>query len=158
MKEGVEYVAVRNLAQCQRIELVGIHELVEDIGTEHHSLRYQGPDRAVWILRAVFTRPDTIEVFVTCKQSVEEGETTSLASERTISDTREVAVLVESLSLEDCNHTLILHTAVCHDGIEDDLTVGIDVLKESQVMRLRNSLNGNKAREPSQRDTLLRER
>ena len=39
LKECLKYLFVRSIAECNRIKVVLFHELVEDVGTQHHSLR-----------------------------------------------------------------------------------------------------------------------
>ena len=66
---------------------------------------------------------------MTLDDVVEECQTASLASERAIPDAGKVAVLIKTLTLEDGHHALVAHLAVADNGIEDDLTVGINVLQ-----------------------------
>ena len=40
-----------------------------------------------------------------------------------------MGIAVELQTVEDGHHTDIFHTAVLHDGIEDNLPVGIDILQ-----------------------------
>ena len=60
---------------------------------------------------------------------VEEGEAAALASERAFANAREVGILVELATVEDCHDAGVLHMSVLHDGIEDYLAVGIDILQ-----------------------------
>ena len=60
---------------------------------------------------------------------VEEGEATPLAPERAVADAREVGVAVELATVEDRHHADVLHVAVLHNGVEDDLAVRVNVLQ-----------------------------
>ena len=111
------YLFVGQVAQGHLIELVGIHELVEDVGTEHDGLRDAGRDAR------------HLHVLVTREHSVDEGQAASLAAQRTLADAGEIAVFVEAFALEDGHYALVFHLAVGDDGVEDNLAVGIDVLK-----------------------------
>ena len=114
MEECIEDLFVSAVAQSDRIELVGVHKLVEDVGTQHHRFRDHGRCR---------------EVFVSGEHSVDEGKATSFASQRSVADAGEVAVLVEAFALEHSHYAVVLHLSVCHNGIEGDLAMGIDVLE-----------------------------
>ena len=85
------------------------------------------------------------------EQVVDEGEAASLASQTAVTDAGEVGVLVEALALEDRHHALVLHPAVRHDGIQNNLPVGIHVLKSlpgDAFEELRNGEEGT-ARQPA---------
>ena len=60
---------------------------------------------------------------------VEECQATALSSQRTFTDTGKVAVGIKLQTIEHCHYTDILHPSVLNDGIKDDLTVGINILK-----------------------------
>ena len=113
MKEGFEYLFVGAVAQSNRIKLIDVHELVEDIGTQYHGLRDHGRCR---------------EVFVTGEHTVDEGEATSFSSQRPIADAGEVAVLVETLALEHSHNAMVLHLSVGNNGVEGDLSMCINIL------------------------------
>ena len=118
LEEAGEDFFVGGFAERQRIEFVRLHELVEDVGAEHHGAGEQH--------RGVVK---TVEVGVTKDDVVEERQAAPFSAERTIADALEVAVLVKAVAIEDGDHTLVLHAPIAHDGVEDDLTVGVDVLE-----------------------------
>ena len=109
---------VGSVAQRNLIQVVGIHEPVEDVGTQHHGLR-NGDGSVV----------ESVELRVALDDVVEEGQATALASKRPFADPGEVGVLVVLPPVEDGHHTHILHLAVFHDGFEDDLPVCIHILE-----------------------------
>ena len=76
-----QYLLVRGIAQCYMVEVVRLHELVEDIGTEHHRLRYHH----LGILKLV-------ELGMPLHDVVKECQTTALASKRAVANARKVAV------------------------------------------------------------------
>ena len=49
-----------------------------------------------------------------------ERQATAFASQRTVTDTRKVAVLVEAVSLVDGHHALVFHLAIAHDKVGDE--------------------------------------
>ena len=68
--------------------------------------------------------------FLMCLDDIiEESETTTLSSERTLTDAGEMAIGIEFQTVEDCHRTDILHVTILHDGVEDNLAMGIDVLQ-----------------------------
>ena len=114
-EECLEYVVVAEVAEGYAVEVVGVHELIEDVGAEHEGLGYE---EGGWGFAAVLH-----------DHSVEKGEASAFAAERSVSNSGEVAVLVESVALEYGDYALVLHATVCDDGFEDDLAVGVDVLE-----------------------------
>ena len=60
---------------------------------------------------------------------VEESQATALTTQRTVADAGEVGKTVELQTVEHGHDTNILHPTILHDGIEDNLTMGIQVLQ-----------------------------
>ena len=114
----LEYFFVGYVAECNLVEVVRVHKLVEDVGAEYDGLGDADGD-------AFFI----IEVGVPSQQVVDEGKAAAFASKTAFANACEVAVLVETFSLEDCHDALILHASVGNDGIEDDGSVCVDVLQ-----------------------------
>jgi hypothetical protein len=100
------------------VEVVCVHKLVEDVGAEHDGLGDADGDAFAFI-----------QVWVSSQQMVDEGKATAFSSKAAFANACEVAVLVETLSLEDCHYALILHAPVGNDGIENDGSVCVDVLQ-----------------------------
>ena len=119
---GLEEIAqdggVVHVRQGHLVEVVGLHELVEHVGTEHHGL---GDGYAGVV--------ELLEFGMALHQVVDEGQATALASQRAFADAGKVGVAVEAVALEDGHHALVLHLAVLDDGFEDNLPVGIHVLQ-----------------------------
>ena len=113
-----ENLLIGDVAESHLIEVVGVHELVEDVGAEHDGLWYADGDAFL-----------LVEVGVPPQEVVDKGEAASLASQTALADACEVAVLVEALALEDSHDALVLHASVGHNGIEYDGSVRIDVLE-----------------------------
>ena len=116
--EVPQYLLVRDVAQGYLVEFVGVHELVEDVRAQHHGLRYAHLYAGV-----------LVEVGVPLQDVVDEGQSAPLAAEAAVADAGEVGVLVEPLPLEYRHHALVLHPAVCHDGIQYYLPVCVHVLQ-----------------------------
>ena len=109
---------VGGVAQGYLPQVVVVHELVEEVGTEHDGLRNLNGG----ILKLVQFR-------MTLDDVVQECQTTAFSSQRTFANTGEVGIAVELQTVEDGHHTDVLHATVLDDGIKDNLTVGIDILQ-----------------------------
>ena len=109
---------IAGIAQCNLIEIVRLHELVEDVRTEHDGLR----DTDLGVI-------ETGELRMHLHDVVKESQATSLASQRAVADAGEVGIAVVLVTVEDSHHADVLHVTVLHDGIEDDLPVDIHILK-----------------------------
>ena len=108
---------VGHVAQRKLVQVVRVHELVEEVGAEDHGLR----DGHRGIL-------ERLELHVTLHEIVDECQSASLAAQRAFSDAGEVGVAVEAF-LDELRHDApVLHPAVLDDGVEYDLPVGVDVL------------------------------
>ena len=106
------------IAQSYGIEIVALHECIEDIGTKDNCLR--NLNRGIVVL---------IELRMALDDIVEKCQTSALASQGALTYTGEVGILVELHTVEDSYHTDILHVTILHDGIEDDLSVSIHILQ-----------------------------
>ena len=106
------------IAQSYGIEIVALHERIEDIGTKDNCLR--NLNRGIVVL---------IELRMALDDIVEKCQTSALASQGALTYTGEVGILVELHTVEDSYHTDILHVTILHDGIEDDLSVSIHILQ-----------------------------
>ena len=119
---GLEEIAqdgvVVRIRQGYLVEVIGLHELVEHVGTEHDGLG-NGYTGVV----------EFLELGMALYQIVDESQAAALASQRAFTDAGKVGVAVEAVALEDSHHALVLHLAVLDDGFEDDLAVGIHVLQ-----------------------------
>ena len=114
----LQNLLVRCITQSDGIEIILLHELVEEVGTQYHGLRNR--DLCMFIL---------VEFRMTLDNIVEEGEATAFATQGTLTDTGEMAVGIELHTVKDSHDTDILHTTILHDRIENDLTVGIDIFE-----------------------------
>ena len=131
-REEVGYILIRQLrpeevpqdrliggiAQRYLVEVVTLHEFIEDIRTQDDRLG----DAHLDILKLV-------ELGVTLDDIIQERQSSALSSQRTVTDTGEMTVGVELIPAEKGYHTDILHPSVLHDGVEDNLTVGIHILQ-----------------------------
>ena len=117
-QKGVQDFVVGRIAQGYLVEIVLLHESIEDVGTQHHRLRnlHRGVGKPA-------------ELGMPLDNVVEESQSAPLAAERAVADTRKVGIAVELAAVEDGNGAYVLHVAILHDGIEDDLLVGIYVLQ-----------------------------
>ena len=106
------------IAQGNTPEVVLVHKLVEEIGTEHNGL---------WYLHRGILK--MVQLRMALDNIVEESQTTTFTTQRTITNTGKVGKAVELQTVEHSHHTNILHATVLNDGIEDNLSVGIQVLQ-----------------------------
>ena len=109
---------VRYVAECQLIEVVGVHKFVEDVRTEHDG--FGDADSYAFLF---------VEVCMTSQQMVDESEPASFAAQTALTNAGKVAVLVETFSLEDSHNALILHPSVSDDSVKNDGAMCINVLQ-----------------------------
>ena len=117
-EEVLQDFLVGGIAQGYGVEVVLLHKLVEEVGTEHDGLRYRHLGTLV-----------LVQLGVALDDAVEEGQAAALAAERAFADAGEVGITVELQAVEDGHHADVLHAAVLHDGVEDNLAVGVNVLQ-----------------------------
>ena len=60
---------------------------------------------------------------------INKSQSTPFSAQRTISDTGKVRITVEAVALKDSHNSLILHLTILNDGLKDDFTVSIHILK-----------------------------
>ena len=117
-EEVLQDFLVGGIAQGYGVEVVLLHKFVEEVGTEHDGLRYRHLGTLV-----------LVQLGVALDDAVEEGQAAALAAERAFADAGEVGIAVELQAVEDGHHADVLHAAVLHDGVEDNLAVGVNVLQ-----------------------------
>ena len=130
-EEMLQYLVVRGVAQGNMIEVVLVHKLVEDISAEHHRARYAHRHSG-----------KLVELRMLLYHIVEECQSPTLTAERTVADAGEVAVGVKLSAVEHCHHSDVLHVAILHNGVEDNLSVGIHVLQLSPRHMLQECRHG----------------
>ena len=116
-EEMLQNLFVGHVAQGYLVEVVRVHKLVEHIGAEHHRLG----DAHLDALKLV-------ELGMALDDVVEESQSAPLAAQGAIADAGKMAVGVEALAVEEGHDADVLHVTVFDDGIEDNLTVSIDIL------------------------------
>ncbi len=117
-KEMLQNLVVARITEGYRIEIVALHEVIKDVGTEHHGLR--NLHRGILIL---------IELRMALDDIVEESQAPTLAAQRAFADTGKVGVLIKLHAVEDCHNAQVLHVTILHDGIKDNLAMGIHILQ-----------------------------
>ena len=116
--EMLQDLFVGSIAESNGIEIVLLHELIEEVGTEYDGLR----NRHLSILVLV-------QLCMPLDDIIEESQATTLATQRTVANTGEMAIGIELQTVEYSHHADVLHAAILYDGVEDNLTVGIDILQ-----------------------------
>ena len=117
MQKVLQNLIVASITQSYRIEIVAHHELVEDIGTEHHGLR--NLHGGILIL---------VELRMALDDIVQECKTSTLSAQGAFSDTGKVGILVKLHAVENSHYTDVFHVTILHDGIEDNLSMSIYIL------------------------------
>ena len=115
-----------HITQSDRIQFVCLHKLIEDIRTDHDRLRNGHCKMFVFQLR------------ITLHHRSDKRKASSFSSQRTVSDTGEVAVLVKAFLLVDRNDTGILHPPVLYDQVENQLPRLIHILVVAHVHTLQH--------------------
>ena len=118
IEEVGEDILVGDIAERHLIKLVGIHELIKDVGAKHDSLGYHHLSVVVFV-----------EVGVALDDMVDEGYAASLATQRAIADAGKIGVSVETFAVEHGHDALVLHATIGDDGVENDLAMLVDVLQ-----------------------------
>ena len=59
---------------------------------------------------------------------VYKSQTTSFSAKASVTYTGKVGVLVKAFSLEYSHNTLVFHSSVCNNGVQDNLSVCIHIL------------------------------
>ena len=134
MQKMLEDFFVGNIRKCHFIESIRLHKLVKNICTKHHRFRYLHGG----ILKLV-------EVCATFDDIVEECQASTLSTQRTFTDACELTVTIETVAMEDGNHTLVLHLSVTDNGIENVLAMCIHIslhLPSNLLQELRHREDG----------------
>ena len=118
LEEVAQYLFVRGITQGNGIELVLLHKLIEEVGTQHHGAGNTHTDAL-----------KTIELRMALDDIVEECQSAALASERPFANACKMAVRVELATVEHCHHADVLHAAILHNGIKDNLSVLVHILQ-----------------------------
>ena len=114
--EGIENLGIVHIGKRELIEIVRLHEFLEQIGAEHHGLGNH--DGGV---------VEAIDFGVGFDEIVDESQTAPFAAERTFADAGEIGVAVETIAAEYGDDTAVFHQPILHDGFKDDAPVGIEV-------------------------------
>ena len=117
-EERTENLFVGNVRKRNLVKFVRVHELVEDVRTEHHRFGYHD----ICIV-------ERVQFGMLLDDVIQEGQATPFSAQRAFTDTCEIAETVETVAVEHGHYALVLHPAVAHNRIVYDLTVGIHVLK-----------------------------
>ena len=94
LEEVRQNLIIAGIAQCNRIKIVALHELIKNIRTKYHSLR--NLHGCILIL---------IKLRMTLDDIIKEGKTSTLSPQGAIANTGKVGILVKFHSIEDRNDT-----------------------------------------------------
>ena len=98
---------VGSVAQCKRIQVVIGHELIENIGAEHHRTRNTDGNAI-----------ETVALRMLFYYRVDECKATAFAAERSLPDAGEVRVVVKTVLAELRHYSPVFHLAILHNQIE----------------------------------------
>ena len=129
--EMLQDFLVGGIAEGNAPQVVLVHELVEEVGTQHDGLGYLHGSVV-----------ELVEFGMALDDVVEECQTTALTAQRTVADAGKVCIAVELQAVEDGYDTDILHPTVLDNGIENDLTMCIDILQFMPSHRLQELRHG----------------
>ena len=105
-----ENLFVGHVAQSYRIELVGLHEFVEDVGAQYYGARDGYCDAVKTVADGIFL-----------DDRVYEGQTAAFASERSLAYAGKVGVLVEAVLAEYGHDAAVFHLAIFDDEVKEQL-------------------------------------
>src|SRR5574344_349867 len=118
MQETRQDLFVISITQSKLVQIIIFHKLVKKICTKNNRLRYL--HRCTFIL---------IKFRMTFYNVIQKSQTTPFASQRTVTDTGKMSILIKLHSIKDSNDTYVLHVPILNDGIKNNLTVSIYILK-----------------------------
>ena len=107
-EKSLQNVFVGSIAQGQRIEVVGSHELIENVGAQDHGAR-NGNRQAFEI----------VAHGILLDYGIHERQAAPFAAKTALAYAREVGIVVETVFLEHRHHAAVLHLAVLHDKVEE---------------------------------------
>ena len=79
---------------------------------------------------------------MTLHHVIYESQSAPFTSERTVTDTREIGITVETVPFKDGNDSLILHLAIFHDRLKNDAAMGVHILKTAPCYRFQELRHG----------------
>ena len=113
----VQYLVVAGITESDLVKVVLLHELVEEVGTQHNGFGY------------VYLHAwKAIELGMALNDIVEKGQSTPFPAQRAVADTCEVGITVELHTVEHGHHAKIFHVAITHNGLEYNLSVCVNIL------------------------------
>ena len=87
--EGIEDDGIVGIGERKLVEIIVVHEFLEEVGTKYH--RLGNHHRGIVKL---------VEFGMMLHDVVDEGKTTTFTSQRTFSDARKIGVAVETIATE----------------------------------------------------------
>ena len=112
-----KYLVVGCIAQRNLVKVVLLHKLVEEIRTQHNRLR----DVHLYARKAV-------KLWMPLDDVVEKGQSAAFSAQRAVANACEVGIAVELHAVEHGHHADIPHVAIAHNGIENNLSVCVNIL------------------------------
>ena len=116
MQKVLQDFLVGNVGKCHFVQRIVLHELVKDVGTQHHGLGY--------LHRRIL---ELIKVGATLDDVIEECQTSTFSTQGTFTNAGKLAITVEAVTMEDGNDSLVLHLSITDNGIENILTMCIHI-------------------------------
>ena len=107
LKESCKYLGIGSITQSQRIQVVGRHEFVKNIGAYHNRAWYRNRDSV-----------KIVEYRMLLDNRINKSKATAFAAKRSLSDTGEIGIMVKPVLSEYSYHSTVFHLAVFHHKIE----------------------------------------
>ena len=113
-----QYLIVWCITQCNGIQIILLHELIEEVGAEHD--RFRNRNMCILIL---------VQLRVALDDIIKKSQATPFTAKRPLTDTGKMAVRIKLHPIKYSHHSDVFHPTILHDSVEDYLTMGIDILK-----------------------------
>ncbi len=98
---------VRKIAQSDGVKVVVGHEIIKDVGTQHHCARYRNRNPV-----------EVVAFGMLFDDRIDKRQATPFAAEGTLAYTCEIGIVVEPVLTELRHHPAVLHLAVFDDKVE----------------------------------------
>ena len=115
LQETAKHLLVADINQCQWIQTVRFHKLIEDIGAEND--RFRDVDRKVLL----------IQHRIAFDHRTDKSQSPPFTSEWSLADTCKITVLVKPFFLINSHNPGVLHLPILYDDIENKLPCIIQV-------------------------------
>ena len=118
LKKAVKNILVGSIAERCLVKVVVFHKAIEDVGAENERLRYLNRHAR-----------KLVELGMHLDNIVKKGKAAPLSTQRSVADAGEMGIPVKLTAVENSHYSNVLHAAILHNCVKDDLTMSIDILQ-----------------------------